>query len=198
MGRYYWSRKATADESCRLKMSYLRKRGMLSGQATGEIAWTSSMTGKTTVALLEVDVVDNPHIRVVYAVTDRKGNKTDYDREVSLLTTDCNFGGVRYWFGCPYCGARVGVLYLAPGGVYFRCRHCYNLSYRSRNCSGPELWGKNSRQIEKLQSEIKRRSYKGKPTKKVQKLCALQRKAGIISSQDLAHLNRLKARLGYT
>jgi len=49
--RYYYNRKATAEESCRLKMSYLRERGILSGQATGEIAWTSSMTGKTTVVL---------------------------------------------------------------------------------------------------------------------------------------------------
>ena len=43
--RYYYNRKATADESCRLKMSYLRKRGMLSGEEVFEtVIWTSKRT----------------------------------------------------------------------------------------------------------------------------------------------------------
>lgn len=28
-------------------------------------------------------------------------------------------------------GRRVGKVYLPPGGKYFGCRHCYQLSYRS-------------------------------------------------------------------
>jgi hypothetical protein len=198
MARCYWSRKAVVEESCGLKMPYLRKRGLLSGQATGWITWTSSMTGKETAAFLEVNVTDDPHIRIAYSLTERKGNKADFDCEASLVTTDCNFGGVRYWFGCPDCGERVGVLYLAPRDVRFRCRYCDNLSYRSRNCSGMELLGITFRQVEKLRSEIKRWSYKGKPTKKVQKLHTLQRKVGVVSSQAVAHLNRLKARIGGT
>lgn len=71
MGKYCYSRKATAEESCRLTMSDLRKRGLLSGQATEKIAWTSSMTGKTTAVLLEVNITDDPYIRLVYTVTDR-------------------------------------------------------------------------------------------------------------------------------
>jgi hypothetical protein len=31
------------------------------------------------------------------------------------------------------CGRRVGKLYLPPGGKYFGCRHCYNLTYTSSN-----------------------------------------------------------------
>jgi len=182
MGRYCYSRKATADESCRLKMSYLRKRGMLSGQATGEIAWTSSMTGKTTVAFLAVDVVDEPHIRISYSLTDRKGNKADFDCEASFLTTDCNFGGIRYWFGCPHCGRRVVVLYLAPGDTHFRCRHCNNLSYHSRNESNPYgIMGQTSREIDKLRSEIKRWTWRGRPTRKVRRLRALEAKISRLS-----------------
>jgi hypothetical protein len=195
MGRWYYGRKATADESCRLKMSYLRKRGMLSGQATGEIAWTSSMTGKTTTVLLAVDVTDHPCAKLVYTITDREGNKTDYDYEVSLVTTPCNFGGVRYWFGCPSCGYRVGVLYLSPGDVYFRCRHCNNLSYRSRNRCRLESWGETSRQIDKLYSEIKHWTWKGRPTREVRKLRALERKFGILSGPIGAQMEKFKARL---
>ena len=194
--RYYYNRKATTNESCRLTMSYLKKRGMLTGEESIEkISWTSSMTGKTTVALLTVNVGDDPHIRIVYAVTDRKGNKTDYDCEASLLTTDCNFGGVRYWFGCPSCGRRVAVLYLAPGDVYFRCRNCNNLSYRSRNRCRLESWGETSRQIERLQSEIKRWTWRGRPTRKVRRLETLKRKAGMLGAQTMTRLDRFKDRL---
>jgi len=39
-------------------------------------------------------------------------------------------GGVRFWFLCD-CGRRVGRLYLPSGQAAFRCRNCYNLTYRS-------------------------------------------------------------------
>jgi len=54
---------------------------------------------------------------------------------VELTTTDLPWGGVRYWFVCPLqgCYRRVGCLYLPPGGKYFGCRHCYDLSYESQS-----------------------------------------------------------------
>jgi hypothetical protein len=197
MGRWYCSRKATANESCRLEMSYLRKRGMLSGQATENTSWTSSMTGKETTIGLTVDITtDNPYARLVYAVTDRGGNKTDYDYEVSLVTTPCNLGGVRYWFGCPSCGRRVGILYLAPGDVYFRCRNCNNLSYHSRNESSPYgILGVTERKIDKLRSEIKRWTWRGSPTRKVRRLHALERKIGMLSVPIRAQMEKFEARL---
>ena len=56
---------------------------------------------------------------------------------VWLTTTRPHFGGLRWWFCCPLrvegrpCGRRVGKLYLPPGGRYFGCRHCYDLTYTS-------------------------------------------------------------------
>ena len=47
--------------------------------------------------------------------------------------------GERPWFVCPgvvsgrYCGCRVAILYSA--GRYFLYRHCYDLTYRSRQAS---------------------------------------------------------------
>ncbi len=195
--RYYYNRKATADESCDLKISKLRKDGMLSREEAFErIGWVSSMTGKTTSVLLLVDVTtDDPFIILMYSVTDRDGNKTDYEYAVSLETTPCNFGGVRYWFVCPDCLGRVGVLYLTPGDVYFRCRHCNNLSYHSRNRCPLEVFGHTSRQIDKLRSEIKRWKWRGKPTRKVRRLQALQRKMGVLSGPIMAQHERFMARL---
>ena len=56
---------------------------------------------------------------------------------IALERRRCHFGGSRPWFVCPgvvngvACGRRVAILY-GPPGRYFLCRHCYGLSYRSR------------------------------------------------------------------
>ena len=195
MGRWYYHRKATADASYKLKMSFLRKEGMLSGQVIEKISWTSSRTGKKITVLLLVDVTNEPFAVLMYTLTDRDGNKADYKYAVTLVTTPCNFGGVRYWFACPSCHRRVGALYLLPGDIYFRCRHCNNISYQSQKLSGISLLGATWNQIEKLRSEIKRWTWRGRPTRKVRKLQALERKAGILSPQAFARIERLKARI---
>ena len=64
----------------------------------------------------------------------RSGERVDY--HVRLTTTRPRFGGLRWWFLCPLlvqgwpCNRRVGKLYLPPGGRYYGCRHCYDLTYR--------------------------------------------------------------------
>ena len=77
--RYYYSRKATADESCRLRISELRKDGMLTGEeSVQKIVWTSNMRGKETTIFLAVYLTDDPVAVLMYTVTDKDGNKTDY------------------------------------------------------------------------------------------------------------------------
>ena len=77
--RYYYNRKATADESCRLKISYLKKRGMLTvGESFEKITWTSSMRGTETAINLAVYITDEPFAILMYTATDREGDKTNY------------------------------------------------------------------------------------------------------------------------
>lgn len=195
MGRWYYNRKATAEESCDLTIYQIRKWGMLSGHHYTTVTWTSRLSGKSSIEVI-VDVRDEPYARFIYTTTDSEGNKTNYDYKVNLVTTACNFGGVRYWFGCPSCGRRVGALYLAPGNVRFRCRRCNNLSYNSRNeSSAVALLGETCREIDKLRSQIKRWTWRGRPTRKARKLYALQRKAGILDRQAMTQFERFKARL---
>ena len=61
----------------------------------------------------------------------RSSQAADY--KIALVTTRLHHGGERWWFTCPAqgCGRRVRKLYLPPGGVYFACRRCYRLTYRS-------------------------------------------------------------------
>ena len=47
------------------------------------------------------------------------------------------WGKRRWWFRCllvvdgRLCNRRVGKLYMPPGGKYYGCRHCYDLTYES-------------------------------------------------------------------
>jgi hypothetical protein len=194
--RYYYNSKRTADESCDLSIFYLKRLGMLSGGVVYKpIIWSSSRTDNKTIIGVEVSITDDPHIRLIYSVTDRVGNKTDYDYEVSLVTTPCYFGSVRYWFACPLCWGRVGVLYLVPGDTRFFCRNCNNLSYRSRNRCRIESFGHVSRQIDALRLEIKCWTWRGRPTRKIRRLRALEWKMQVLGGSVWTGIEKMKARI---
>ncbi len=195
--RYYYNKKATVEESCDLTVFQLKEYGMLeSGFNAIPIEWVMNQTGKRTRIVIGVDLsTDDPIAILMYTLTDRNGNKNDYKYAVSLLTTPCNLGGIRYWFTCPCCGRRVGGIYLAPGDIHFRCRHCNNLTYRSRNRCPIESEGHTSRQIDKLRSEIKRWTWGGRPTKKVRRLRALERKAHVLGEYSMRQIEKLEARI---
>jgi len=53
----------------------------------------------------------------------------DINQTIHFDQTACHFGGFRKWFLCPSCKSRVGVLY--GRHIYFLCRKCYALPYRS-------------------------------------------------------------------
>jgi len=196
MGRWYGHKKSTAEASCDLSIFWLNKLGLLTGKQSTATSWQHSHTGQRTVLYLTADVTSEPHVRLTYATRYSEGNVHDHDYQVSLLTTPCNLGGIRYWFACPGCLEQVGVLYLPPGTERFRCRHCHMLTYRSRNRSRMESWGHNSRQIDKLRGEIKRWTWRGRPTRKVRRLRALERKMGVFEPVISAGLEKLRARIG--
>ena len=189
MGRYYCDAKTTVEQATQLNIFKLKEFGLLNGFHASTLTWTWRLSGSKNSIGIIVDVRDNPYVKVNYTNTNRNTDeKTDYDYKINLTTTPCNFGGVRYWFICPLsrngvsCGRRTGTLYLASSGNYFGCRHCYDLSYESRNESRLGRFGNigytivADRKIEELYSQIKRWTYKGKPTKKARKLKALEAK----------------------
>lgn len=202
MGRYFWDKKDTVEDCRSVSISFLKKHGYFSdcGYRSGVITWTQGWSGNKNSIGIGVFVDEcEKYARFYYTVTDRNsGEKTEYDYKVQLTTTPCNYGGVRYWFICPlsrngvYCGRRVGKLYKAPGADYFGCRHCYNLSYESRN--EPRLARPGGigypivaeRLYEELYKKTKRWTYKGKPTKKARKLKVLEKQmASLVDAYNL-------------
>jgi hypothetical protein len=121
------------------------------------------------------------YLRIHYIQTDRDtGEKKDFDYKIPLTSTPCRYGGKRYWFICPwykngkYCGRRVGTLY--KDGDYFACRHCYELTYASRNASGPYKPFVSAPDVDKAREEAKRMYYRGKPTRKFRRYMKLDEK----------------------
>ena len=181
MGRYYWSKKQEVDYLKKIQIWWLKKYGYLDGWKSGTIKWTDGFSGTESTVGIEVSIFqDGMYLKINYIQTEKDGLPKIYDYKVPLTTTPCCFGGRRFWFMCPcqtdgkYCGRRVGVLY--KSGNYFACRHCYNLTYGSRNETRSGSFYPLSylltgySKAHKLESQIKRASYAGKPTRKKMRL----------------------------
>lgn len=192
MGRwYYFNRKQEVDSLLKISVYRLKRYDFLLPKQTKSSLLTWKKTGSSKEKSVAVEVSTIPGMQYMdlkYTLTKQTGEKTHLSYKVPLTTTPCYFGGYRYWFICPLvkngipCRRRVGILYL--GGTYFGCRHCYNLTYRSRNENRHfrfhtigKIWD-NDEKIVKLEDEIKRPYYRGKPTRKQRRLAKLYQKAG--------------------
>jgi hypothetical protein len=176
--------KTEADDVKKITTSFLKKHGYFKyGWLSGTITWTRSGywgEHKSSVGI-QTSIGDESYLRIHYTQTDRDTEeKKDFDYKIPLATTPCRYGGIRYWFTCPwykngkYCGRRVGTLY--KDGDYFACRHCYDLTYQSRNASGLYRGFVSAPDVDEAQNEIKRMYYRGKPTRKYRRYMRLNEK----------------------
>lgn len=158
-------------EDCKdISIFRLKQWGCLKPYNSGEITWTSSWGKKSSIGyIINLDDTNNGTIRLNYTITDgHSGEKTDIVQTYPIVSSQCNYGGVRYWFKCSVykngvrCDRRVGKLFLGGGSKYFACRHCYNLTYESRNCG----YSVTDPDLDKLGMSIKRWHYNGKLTRK--------------------------------
>ena len=98
-------------------------------------------------------------------------DEQEYHLWIRLTKTLCHFGGYRFWFLCPQCNRRIGILYVS--GSYFACRRCHGLTYRSRLQPHTNTMGALVRLIKKDKLGdryiAKRTKYwNGRPTRKHQ------------------------------
>lgn len=120
---------ATCTEDCRsIDIRRWQRDGNLTPGQTLDWQW---LQNGNKVAAISVRV-ETGRLRLIYNYQRNGSDWESLDYPVPLQTTDCHYGGVRYWFTCPAvgCGRKVALLYL--GGKYFACRHCYQLAYKSQ------------------------------------------------------------------
>lgn len=188
-------------EDCRtISMYNLRKWGSLKGYHSGTITWTSGWAKNKNSVSYVVDLAsygNEKYFKLDYTITDRfSGEKHEINHKYPILTTPCNYGGVRYWFECSvchqgvYCGRKVAKIYLGAGSHYFACRHCYNLSYRSRI----DGYAYTYPDIDEYQSKMKRWHYRGKPTVKHRRLLKMEDKLYKNEMRFVSRVSRLLAK----
>jgi hypothetical protein len=143
-----WNKKATVNDCLSLDINQLVRLGLVREYSVGSLSWTNSLTKDETASIgfiLEPLGEDGLTMRLHYTRTGRNGDKENLNYSIVLQTTRPNYGGRRYWFTCPLtvngwpCCRRVAKLYLPPGGKYFGCRHCYNLTYKSSQQSDKRI-----------------------------------------------------------
>lgn len=127
--------KKLAVEDCRKLTMKVIHSFIWKGGRWGTVTWSRGGEPIGNISYRVIGDEEPESLRLIYTLTKHNtGEKKDLDYPVRLTTTTLPWSGHRYWFICPIvgCGRRVSVLYLPPSGGYFACRHCYRLSYRSR------------------------------------------------------------------
>lgn len=198
----YLCKKNVAEDCLGIDVFWLKKNGYLEGLKKGSIQWSHSNGNENNIGISGKIDDHEKYIQFTYSIRHIDGEKQDFDYRVKVITTPCNLGGHRYWFVCPLskedkqCMKRVGKLYLPPGGKYFGCRHCYSLSYTSRNDSNNNFSAFSQafsyeRKAKKLEASIKRKFYDHQPTKRFKKYIKYMEKFGQKAPLLSNQLNRL-------
>jgi hypothetical protein len=177
VGRGVFFKKDTVDDCLRLDMMTLVREVDLGEPEYTTITWRSAR-GK--VSNIGVYVEPPRRILLSYSVTDRQGKETDYAYYVWAETTACHFGGERWWFNCPECHRRCRILYKPYYANVFKCRLCYNLTYRSQQEGNPKAWALVRAVIEL--PELQRQLYQTRSAKERKRL--LKKAARICGSVE--------------
>lgn len=195
--RAYVSKKIIADHLKKIGVWLLQKKGWASGVARRSIRWKNRFSNEIYVLKLTILRGEcGGYVNFRCFRNDEK--KMDY--WIRLVTTPCNFGGERLWFICPLtvddraCKRRVGMLYECNS--FWGCRHCFNLTYKSKRLSGRQKkFGRpmTIQEITEIGNKIRGRThYKGKITKRYKRFLYKQRKSelawdAVINQLDAKH-----------
>lgn len=178
MGRRKYSTKIEADGLTKFEVWWLKKGGHLEGGwSAGQI---QSVRFQVATKNSQLGIYDYDYIRFFLSQTYWNGETGETIHDVRLTASPCNYGNSRYWFICPRCQKRVGVLYLSGSSI--ACRHCHDLTYKSKNL------GKKSRNYQFIQlitviptligltENLRSRYYAGKPTRRFRKFIKFHNK----------------------
>lgn len=141
MGGYGSGRKSTGkaaptvESALRLPIGNFAEA--LNTVAGGALLWPGSLRwsrmGRETAAIGFMALMDGdrPAVRLSYTTTPVGGQPAKRDYLLQVEATQPNYGGRRWWWLCPRCQKRVGVLWLCSEARRFECRGCCGLTYES-------------------------------------------------------------------
>ncbi|MCG2419993.1 hypothetical protein K8089_13265 [Aequorivita sp. F47161] len=177
----------TVSGSCRIDMRFmLREKYIVRNAETwGVINWTSGQAVNFRCRMGKTE----KYLRLMYAVTDRNGKRTDYDYKIEIDEVQSNLGkGTILYFLCPESWKRSRILISAYGEPKFINREYYETKYSLRVYYSCQKSSKTDyhnnryfdlkKKVDKLETELKEKHrnthYKGKPTKDLKYLTKLR------------------------
>ena len=125
--RWGWhSKKRTTGQCLSFDLTELRRKGLLrpNTTASGTSTWSSGSSIGFELSTRDTD----GYVKMHYTW---KWNKQEMDYTIHLTATRPYFGGLRWWWLCPWCRKRARYLYLNPRNGRFECRLCCDLTYHS-------------------------------------------------------------------
>lgn len=170
-----------------LKLRIWKLERSLKGQKSVSMTLTwgeydDSFTVRYDLDMRPLDEGYYPKLVLTHETEDENsGLKKTVSYQVYTTQTRCHFGGERLWFRCPLgqCGRRVGVLYFS--GRYFGCRNCVGYEHATR---GINYNSRSAAFIAALEYQdyeekhLKRYTWRGKETRKMQRFRRLCERAG--------------------
>jgi hypothetical protein len=155
MGGLHSGRKRRAismNECLEIDTAWLKKRKLLQDMQLFEIVWTrwtetdfkkrEKQEYKTAACVVMSDEKSVLTLSYSVARQDNRSEHTQHMTTLSLESTACNYGGLRWWFRAPCCGRRVRVLYINLktdiANMTPQCRGCQRVHYPSQLASYQE------------------------------------------------------------
>ncbi len=121
--------KATVKQCIPLDMAYLYRKviGRRAFENQDKVSGALHWTGGSSAGYALTWTDGRPVLVLFFAYTPENSQQQKKALKLAIVTTDCNYGGVRYWLVCPECQGRVRKLYMRR--LTFACRKCHDLTY---------------------------------------------------------------------
>ncbi|VVT18115.1 hypothetical protein [Erythrobacter sp. EC-HK427] len=125
-----------AEHCLRIDFGFMLRKGFVAPGAwrNGTLRWSSGGQPSGDISYsCDMRDPENSRLELRYSVVNHlTGDRKQQIQNIRLSYTVPKFGGKRWWMHCPVSGARVGQLYLPPGGELFASRKVWRIGYRSQ------------------------------------------------------------------
>jgi hypothetical protein len=160
------------DEIQRIELSYLLKHNFLKKgiKTSATLSWTNNDSIKIICRYTSEEI----SIELLYHNTYKfSGNVSNHNYKIYLNEVPSNLGnGNVLYFSCPITGRNCKILYRCYGSLIFKSRYAYQkrIYYRSqvackKDYANTMYWKYKETILPKLEERIKKKHYRGKPTK---------------------------------
>lgn len=187
----------TVGEALRINIDFLIKnKALIVGQ---EVRATMNFTNGASIEVIGHLIKWSEYIILRY-----KKGEVLHDYKVYIEEKESNLGkGLQYYFLCPQNGKRCKTLYMAYGSDIFKSRTAYknriyyNCQLSTKVFRTPNRYFDTESKIEKLKKRRYSNTYKGKTTKRRERLNALIEKLIYLDDKRHEELFEYMNRTGY-